>query len=339
MVQWDVPRSSAGALMTVRLAEAHGVPADACLRGTGLTMSDLLDPAETITAAQELGVIGNLLAAVGDASGLGLEAGALFSISTYGIWGFALLTSPNLRSAVETAFQFVDLSLTLTDLSRRVTGDEVQLVITADRVAPEQRRFVVERAAAAIQRMQNDLFTVPIRFNRVAFAFPAPAEDHGRYENVFGFTPEFDAPENVLAFDLKWLDAPLPQASELTTAMALDQCRALLEERRARSGLSGQVRDMLLANLSDPPSSTAVAKALHLGERTLRIRLAGEGTSFRALLDEVREQLAEELLIRGRLPVSEVARRLGYVEISSFSQAFRRWKGMGPRAYRDAALA
>jgi AraC-like DNA-binding protein len=56
--------------------------------------------------------------------------------------------------------------------------------------------------------------------------------------------------------------------------------------------------------------------------------------SFRGLLDEIREQLAEELLVTGGLPVAEVAGRLGYLEVSSFSQAFRRWKGVGPRAYR-----
>ena len=43
---------------------------------------------------------------------------------------------------------------------------------------------------------------------------------------------------------------------------------------------------------------------------------------------------AEELLVTGGLSVAEVAERLGYVEVSSFSQAFRRWKGVGPRAYR-----
>jgi AraC-like DNA-binding protein len=56
--------------------------------------------------------------------------------------------------------------------------------------------------------------------------------------------------------------------------------------------------------------------------------------SFRGLLDEIREQIAEELLVTGGLSVAEVAGRLGYLEVYSFSQAFRRWKGAGPRAYR-----
>jgi AraC-like DNA-binding protein len=83
-----------------------------------------------------------------------------------------------------------------------------------------------------------------------------------------------------------------------------------------------------------PPRLRQLAATLNVSDRTLRRRLADEGVSFRGLLDEIREQLAEELLVTGGLPVAEVAERLGYLEVSSFSQAFRRWKGVGPRAYR-----
>jgi AraC-like DNA-binding protein len=48
-----------------------------------------------------------------------------------------------------------------------------------------------------------------------------------------------------------------------------------------------------------------------MSDRTLRRRLAAEGVCFHALLDEVSEQLAEELLIGGRLSVALVAGGLG----------------------------
>jgi AraC-like DNA-binding protein len=53
----------------------------------------------------------------------------------------------------------------------------------------------------------------------------------------------------------------------------------------------------------------------------------------RALLDEVREALAEELLAAGVVPVEDVATRLGYPEASSLIQAFKRWKGVPPTAF------
>ncbi|MBU3062708.1 helix-turn-helix transcriptional regulator [Nocardia sp. NEAU-G5] len=95
------------------------------------------------------------------------------------------------------------------------------------------------------------------------------------------------------------------------------------------------MRNILIAHMVSSPDGAAIAGQLHRSERTLRHQLAREGTSDRALLDEIREQLAEELLITQGLSVAEIAHRLGYVEVSSFSQAFRRWKGMSPRAFRQ----
>jgi AraC-like DNA-binding protein len=76
----------------------------------------------------------------------------------------------------------------------------------------------------------------------------------------------------------------------------------------------------------------AVADRLGVSERTLRRRLAGEGTSYQRLLDEVRASLADELIGTGRLSVEEIAVRLGYAEASSFIAAHRRWTGETPGA-------
>jgi AraC-like DNA-binding protein len=182
------------------------------------------------------------------------------------------------------------------------------------------------------------VFAAAIPIRRAAFAFPPPA-DAAPYVETFGVVPQFDADENIIAFDPALLDAPLPQANANTAAFAQAQCRELLERRQARVGMSGQVRDLILARPSAPPDAEEVARVLRLSSRTLRERLAVEGTSYRALLDEVRERLAEEMLLVNGLTVAQTAERLGYVELSSFSQAFRRWKGMGPRDYRAQKLA
>ena len=187
----------------------------------------------------------------------------------------------------------------------------------------------MERDSAAIQTMQEELHGRPCPLLEATFAFPAPPARAERYDELFGVAPEFAAAESALRFDPEVLDRLLPQYNEHTAALTQEQCRQLLAKRHKRVGLAGQVRDLLLRHPSAPPNVARIAAALHMSERTLRRRLADEGVSVRALLDEIREQLAEELLISGGLTVGQVAERLGYVEISSFSQAFRRWKGSG----------
>lgn len=335
MHRGEVPRPPTGALLMVRLGEQRGVNPAVCLRGSGLELDRLVDPRQMVRASQELVVVRNLLRALDDEPGLGLEAGSMFRLTSYGIWGFALLSSPTLRSVIDVGLQFLELTFAFCDITGRTVDDEIQLVLGPAGLPADSARFLVERDAAGVQMIQHDLFAAPVPLKRISFAFPAPADDVvEKYRRCFGVEPEFGAAETLCAFDTAVLDLPLPQANEVTQAMALAQLRDLLSERRARTGLAGEVRDILLGRLSEPPTATEVAARLHMSERTLRERLAKEDTSFRALLDEVRERLAEELLLKGNLPVAMVSERLGYVEVSSFSQAFRRWKGMGPRAWR-----
>lgn len=325
-----------GTLLMTRLGHEYGVPVETCLRGSGLTETQLSDPSSEISAADELAVIANLVRELEDPPGLGVVAGTRFRLTSYGLWGFALISSPTLSSAIRVGFQFGELSFSLSETSTRERDGELQLILEPLGIPPQLRRFTIERDAAGIQTLHRDLLAVPTALTRVSFTFPSPPADRLTcYEEIFGMRPEFNASENILAFDGEVANAPLPQANEQTAAVALQHCRDLLDRRRARTGVAGQVRNILIEQLIAPPDAATIARGLHLSERTLRHQLAREGTSYRALLDEIRERLAEELLVAQGLPVAEIAHRLGYVEVSSFSQAFRRWKGMSPRAFRE----
>ncbi|MET8809173.1 AraC family transcriptional regulator [Streptomyces sp. NPDC004546] len=335
MAQWDVARSPASVRLLTRLGTEHGLPLQVCLENTGIQESVLRDPSATVSARQELTVIANLLRVLGNPPGLGLEAGVRYHLTTYGIWGFAMISSPSWRSAIEVGLRYLDLTFAFASIRARARGDEFQLVLDTPDIPPDVQRFVVERDSAAIQTIQRELFASPIHIRDVSYVFPPPASGAQRYAEIFGVEPAFGAAESAVGIPSEILDLPLPQSDELTSALAREQCRRLLASRHARTGLAGRVRDYLLTRTATPPDVEQVAAALHMSERTLRRRLAQEGVSFRRLLDEIREQLAEELLVTGRLPVAEVAHRLGYVEVSSFSQAFRRWKGVGPREFRS----
>ncbi len=130
------------------------------------------------------------------------------------------------------------------------------------------------------------------------------------------------------------LDEPLPQADPHTLAVCVAQCEQILERRQRRHGMSAMVRSELLSAPGEMPSLDAVAASLHLHPRTLRRRLAEEGTSFRALTNDVRATLATELLSQVGLTVEQVARRLGYAETAAFNHAFSRWFGLAPNEYR-----
>ncbi len=75
-----------------------------------------------------------------------------------------------------------------------------------------------------------------------------------------------------------------------------------------------------------------------MSERSLRRRLAEEGVSLSELKDELRLQLAIELLRDTRLTMEDIAESLAFSDAASFRRAFRRWTGEAPQDYRDRPL-
>jgi AraC-like DNA-binding protein len=67
-------------------------------------------------------------------------------------------------------------------------------------------------------------------------------------------------------------------------------------------------------------------------------QLAEEGTQWRVVRDDVRLGMAEALLSAGYIQLDEIAERVGYSDLSNFSHAFRRWKGVSPAQYRRQQL-
>ncbi|MFC4857747.1 AraC family transcriptional regulator [Actinophytocola glycyrrhizae] len=326
---WDFPRGGAGTSLLVRFGTEHGIADHDLLAGTGLTADLLADPSLEVTARQELEVVRNLATALPDA---GVAAGRQYHATTFGILGFAFLSSPTMRDAVTVALRYYDLSFAFSLPDVSVGDGQVRLVLD-DRLLPRDvARFLVERDLAAIHTVIDELLPGAVPLTGLEFRFQEPGSC-GQYERTFGLRPRFGCPANVATFDAAFLDEPRPLANAHTVAMCETQCRELVARRRARSGTAHEVRELLtrLGALGTPMPS--VARELNLSTRTLRRRLEEEGTSFRALLDEVREALAEELLATGAVPVEDVAVRLGYAEASSFIHAFKRWKGITPVAY------
>lgn len=329
---WEAPRGAASVALLCQLAAERGVEPARCLRGTGIDPAALADPDAEVTAGQELRLVENLVAAADDAEGLGLEAGSRYRLTTYGIWGFALLSSKTARDAHAIAKQFLDLNYALTRISDREAGGNLEIFFDDWDVAEPVRRFVLERDTSATLAMVRDNLEAPITPRGVELRLPEPAHPE-RFEAAYGVAPAFGAPRTVLALDATLLDRPLPRAAPLTAKMCEQQCRELMERRQTRRGFSGRVRDELLREPRQMPGQDEVAAALHVSVRTLRRALAEEGTTFRALVDQTREVLAEEMLSTGAFTVEQVADRVGYSEASSFVHAFTRWKGVAPRRW------
>jgi AraC-like DNA-binding protein len=330
---WDFRRSIASARLLAELAVEYGASLQAVLHNTGISADALRAPTAEVEARQELQLIRNVVQALPAVPELGLIAGTRYHLTTYGIWGFALTSSPSFRSAVNVALRYLHLTYTFNRMLLEQDAEETRLVLDDHEIPDDVRRFCVERDAAAVLTIQRELVghAAPLRSLQLRFARPLYAD---RITELFGIEARYDAARNAAGFEPDVLDQPLQQANAITAELCEAQCRKLLSERRSRDGIAGRVRDRLLRRPGEMPDMESVAAELHVTTRTLRRKLLDEGSSFRALVDEVRETLAEELLRTAQLSIEDIAERLGYAEASSFIHAFKRWKGQAPSVYR-----
>lgn len=137
----------------------------------------------------------------------------------------------------------------------------------------------------------------------------------------------------MLAFSASWLEHRLERANaefqrlllELVTKADAGRCKDLSLQ------VCSAIRETLLAG---DGSARQVASRLGMSPRTLRRRLSGQGTSFEALQDRIRFELACHLLEHSTASLTQIADLLGCAHSSALSRAFRRWTGMSPRDWR-----
>lgn len=105
---------------------------------------------------------------------------------------------------------------------------------------------------------------------------------------------------------------------------------------RDHGGLADSVRVVIAAMLHDgAPSVDRIAVSAGMSVRTFQRRLTAEGTSFSALLQDVRYALARQSLGTGETGIGALASDLGYSHGSALTRAVRRWTGLPPRGLRD----
>lgn len=332
MAYWDIPRATTGARLLCEIGVEHGLTLEECLAGSGLIPASLTEPDAELAAWQELAVARNLATRLRHVPHLGFAAGLRHRSTTYGVAGLLLLSSPTLRAAATACIRFGQLAHVFSRTELVKEAEQTAVVFDAAALPADLRPFLVEREIAALAIAARDALGDPPRGCRIEFRHEGPRLPY-RQRRLVGARPVFGTGHDRIVMANEMWDRPLPQADPRTCREAELHCREVLAQRLGRRTVSGQVLDRLRAGTERLPGLGQVAAALMTTARTLRRRLADEGTSFRALVEHVQVQRATELLA-GRMSVERIADRLGYTDPSAFTQAFKRWTGVTPRAYR-----
>jgi hypothetical protein len=255
--------------------KAEGLSSEALLAGSGISAADLSRADTRITTNQEMLVCANAVALRRD---IGLELGRRMHVSSYGMLGYALLTSATLGDALRLALHYPALLGTLFELSLEEDGERIWLNAGDYRENPALAPFNVEFCLVSMKVTCEDLLGHPLPLLGARFEYSAP-DYQARYAERFDCPLQFDAVSNAFAFDKRWLEQPLPLADAITHQAMAERCRKQNTEFTGRQAWLGRIRQLLAAQLSAAPGLDGLAKQLNCSARTLRRHLKDLGCS------------------------------------------------------------
>jgi len=314
---------------------SHGVAADAILRDANIPLQDVHSPQARISLKQLITVCQNAIRLSSDRN-LPYRIGASIHISTYGMYGYALLCCPDFRKAMDFATRYHALAAPLATIEFREDKGYARWTIEPNLHAVGDSalyRFITEMQIGIHISLMRDIMGPTFAPSEITLAYPQASDFDLPMDHV-GCSIRFDQPLNQIVFKSHWLDRSADLGNKTTYPTIVALCDDLLGDLRLRIGVAGKIRAVLLRDIANPPTFEAIAKLLGANDRSLRRQLRQQGFSFRGLRDELRTQIALKYLRNTTLANEDIALALGFSDAANFRRAFHRWTNKAPSDIR-----
>jgi AraC-like DNA-binding protein len=311
----------------------QGHPASEILRNVSLREQDVHSPKTRISLAQLMTACENAIRLSSEPH-LPYRIGSSIHISTYGMYGFAILCCPDFRGAMAFAWRYHSLAAPLAAIEfREEKGFGSWTIEPNARAAIDPRvyRFITEMQIGIHISLMRDIMGAAFTPDHVSLTY---SEADGLPADLIGCPVHLGGGLNRIVFRSNWLDQAAHLGNKTTYPMVVALCDNLLDELKLRVGIAGEIRALLLRDIANPPNLAAVAKVLDISDRSLRRQLRQQGISFRGLLDELRTHMALKYLRTTRLANEDIALALGFSDGANFRRAFRRWTKKSPSEIR-----
>ncbi|MGA0600572.1 AraC family transcriptional regulator [Caulobacter sp. KR2-114] len=312
-------------------AKSVGLEPTLMLRRANLPQDPQLDPDTSVPEDRVRTLLSNSAAAA-QRDDFGLLVGLSFRLSMKGPLGLLVKEQPTVRKAIDVLARYMSQQTNTVDI--QVEEFDGALVFMPVLLSPRSRTdrqmidFTIARYVQVFRALLGEAWMPQL----VGLSHAAPA-DPGPYHRQFGRVV-FDLPQSSIVLTASDAYRAIPNVDP---DMARELTRLV---ERGRTGAAIELKDRvaeLIARLLPGGDCSVDQVAEHLGvdRRTIHRRLAAEGSSFSELLEETRRQMAQLHLTSTDYPLGDVAHRLGFSSLSTFSRWFRGAFGVTARDYRQ----
>lgn len=303
----------------------------ALLAAAGLQLTELADPQARIPHSLGVALLEDGIRISGDPAH-GLHAGAGKQPGDGGILEHLTNSAATLRESTLTAQRYLPLSY---------GGAQIMLLEDDSNIAVWRYKpppgivlpaacsdYVVSTFLKSAQ-CQLGFAARPLEI-RMIHDEPSYAAE---YERVLGTRVRFGHAYNEMLMPRAALDLPIVSANAGLHALLKRYADELLARVALHNPFTGRVSKLIHKRLSQGITLTDVARTLGISERTVRRRLADEGTTHSELVDAARHELALRLLGEADQDIAEISFALGFAHPTAFNRAFRRWHDVAPSEF------
>ncbi len=253
-------------------------------------------------------------------------------LSNLGPLALVVREGPTALKALEALVKYIRLHNEALNPLIDIAGDIVTVRPELRIVKPVPARQSVELCVGVLSRTLGTFLGDSWRPRAVRFTHRAPL-DLVLHKKVFGLRIEFESDFNGIVCDRQDLEQPVPHSDQLMGRYVRQYLDALLINRQL--GMSDRIRELLWIRVpAGTYSLEALAKQLGVSSRTIDRHLKQEGTSFSAVLNQVRAEMVGQYVGAGGRPLYVIAELMGFSALSAFSRWFRDEFGCSPSEWR-----
>jgi len=314
-------------------ATREGVEVKPFLAKAGLSPDIIDDPSIPVGVANQIKFVELVANALGDKN-LGFHLACDHDVRAAGLLYYVAASADTFGNALRRAERYVKLQNE--GVRIKVTkGKSVRVRLHYAGVARHSDVQQIEFIIASIVRIARQMTGHALKPIHVRIMHRLTG-DKAELEKLLGATIESGADIDEIEFPASSWDLPIITADPHLHRLCVESCEeALARRERQPSPLKVKVENTIATLLPHGQARhDVVAAKLGMSPRTLARRLSAEGSSFAAILEEMRSAMARRYLTDRTLPISQIAWLLGYTEIGTFTRAYQRWTGMAPSAAR-----
>lgn len=262
---------------------------------------------------------------------IGITVGQTLAARHWGVLGYLLSSTPRGLEGIVTTQRFAGLLCDGLTMQFEMHNDLCSAGMTLS--TPCSQHFSDFLVASAFS-MANQISGINFPALEVKFQHGTPKNIQA-FESFFRCQIYFDQPRTESVFDPRHLDLQSMDSDPKMRKLMEEKANTILAKLAPEDDLIESLRRYLIPLLSQVmPTLKEAGEHLNISPRSLQRRLAQGGSSYQAVIDELKSEAAKAYLAKQEYSFLDVALLLGFADQSSFNRAFKRWTGKTPTQFR-----